>query len=89
VEFAETDHDPELYAAIVPKPSAPRSGTTLDDLDELRKVPHLEPAELERADKVFTSLRNAPSLRLLARRDDFRLMIQHAWWVGGIRGTGV
>ncbi|MER7275577.1 hypothetical protein ABT369_14060 [Dactylosporangium sp. NPDC000244] len=89
VEFAETDRDPELYAAIVPKPSAPRSGTTTDDLDELRKVPHLESAQLERADQVFTSLRNAPSLRLLARRKDVQLMIEHAWWVGGIRGTGV
>jgi len=87
VEFAESDQDPDVYAAIVPRPSAPRSGATGADLEELRTIPHLRDARLKSADEVFTSVRNGPSLRLLVRRDDPRLMIEHAWWVGTMRGT--
>lgn len=87
VEFAESDLDAGTYAAIVAQPAAPRSGATAAHLEELRKVPHLANARLERADGVFHSLRNGPSLRLLARREDSRLMLEHAWWVGELRRT--
>lgn len=87
VEFAESDLGPDLYAAIVPQPAAPKKGTTADDLSDLREVPHLANADLRRADEVFLSLRNGPSLRLLVDRNNPELMIKHAWWVGGLRGT--
>ena len=44
-------------------------------------------ADLKRADDIFASLSSAPSLRLLVRRDDTSLMIEHAWWVGRLRNT--
>lgn len=87
VEFAESDLDRELYAAIVPQPDAPRKGTTAADLEELRRVAHLKNAKLERADVVFHSVQNGPTLRVLVGRNDPKMMIEHAWWVGSLRGT--
>ncbi|MEV4483627.1 hypothetical protein [Micromonospora coxensis] len=87
VEFAESDLEPDLYAAIVPQPTAPRKGSIAADLDELREVPHLRNAKLERADTVFHSVQSGPSLRLLVTRDDARMMIEHARWVDRLRRT--
>jgi len=87
VEFAESDDDVDLYVAGVPKPGDPQKLSTDADLDELRTVRHLRDADLKRADDVFASLSRAPSLRLPVRRDDTSLMIEHAWWVGRLRGT--
>ena len=87
VEFTESDLDSAVFAAIVPQPSNPKKGATAADLDMLRDVPHLKDAQLERADTVFRSVRNGPSLRLLVRRDEPAMMIEHAWWVGSLRGT--
>jgi hypothetical protein len=87
VEFAESDDDPDLYVAGVPRPGDPQKLSTAADLDELRAVRHLRDADLKRADEVFASLNRAPSLRLPVRRDDASLMIEHAWWVGRLRDT--
>ncbi|MFJ5541980.1 hypothetical protein [Micromonospora chalcea] len=87
VEFAESDLDSALFAAIVPQLADPKKGATAADLDALRDVPHLNDAQLERADAVFRSVRNGPSLRVLVRRDEPEMMIEHAWWVGSLRGT--
>jgi hypothetical protein len=54
---------------------------------ELHTVHHLHDTDLKRADDVFASLSSAPSLRLLVRRDDISLMIEHAWWVGRLHNT--
>jgi hypothetical protein len=87
VEFAESDDDADLYVAGVPRPGDPQKLSTAADLDELRTVRHLRDADLKRADEIFASLSSAPSLRLPVRRDDTSLMIEHAWWVGRLRGT--
>jgi hypothetical protein len=87
VEFAESDDDADLYVAGVPRPGDPQKLSTAADLDELRTVRHLRDADLKRADDIFASLNRAPSLRLPVRRDDTSLMIEHAWWVGRLRGT--
>jgi hypothetical protein len=87
VEFAESDDDADLYVAGVPRPGDPKKLATAADLAELRTVRHLRDADLKRADDIFASLSRAPSLRLPVRRDDTSLMIEHAWWVGRLRGT--
>jgi hypothetical protein len=58
---------------IVPKPAAPRSGTTADDLDELRNVRHLTSARRQGIHLAAKCAERAPT----GPRDDFRLMIEH------------
>lgn len=90
VEFAETDEPSadgtSLYAAGVPRPGAPRSLSTANDLPELGKVPHLQQAELRRADEVYTDMNNGPTLRLVVKVTDVQAMLVHALWVGESRG---
>lgn len=89
LEFVESDIDPDLYAALIPKldKTTSRAMATVGDLANVRQVPHLQHADLRRADEVFTSSANAPTLRILVRRDDPTDLITHSWWVGQIRGT--
>jgi len=89
LEFAESDVDPDLYAALIPKlgKTTSRAMATVGDLADVRQIPHLQHADLRRADEVFTSSANAPTLRILVRRDDPTGLITHAWWVGQLRGT--
>ena len=87
VEFAESDDDADLYVAGVPRPGDPKKLATAADLGELHTIRHLRDADLKRADDIFDSLSRAPSLRLPVRRDNTSLMIEHAWWVGLLRGT--
>ncbi|MFI7427452.1 hypothetical protein ACIBPB_10735 [Micromonospora sp. NPDC049836] len=87
LEFAESDLDADLYAALIPKPGQKTARATVDDLDTLRHVAHLQQADIRRADEVFDSSANAPSLRVLVRRDDPNMLITHSWWVGRLRGT--
>ncbi|ADL45423.1 hypothetical protein [Micromonospora aurantiaca (nom. illeg.)] len=89
LEFAESDVDADLYAALIPKLGKPtsRAMATVDDLADVRQIPHLQHADLRRADEVFTSSANAPTLRILVRRDDPTGLITHSWWVGQFRGT--
>ncbi len=87
VEFAESDLDPSRYVAGVPQPAAPRSLATDVHLDQLQRVPHLAGAELKRTDEVYDSSVKAPSLRLVVGVDDAQLMLEHAYWVGRLRGS--
>ncbi len=87
LEFAESDLDASLYAALIPKPGQPTARATVDDLDAVRRVAHLQQADLRRADEVFDSSAKAPTLRVLVRRDDPNMLIIHSWWVGRLRGT--
>ena len=89
LEFAESDVDSDLYAALIPKlgKTTSRAMATVGDLANVRQIPHLQHADLRRADEVFTSSANAPTLRILVRRDDPIGLITHSWWVGRIRGT--
>ena len=86
VEFAESDLEPDLYVAGVPLPGKPRSLATEDHLDQLRQVPHLSKADLRRTEEVYESSLRAPSLRLVVGVDNTHLMIEHAHWVGALRG---
>jgi hypothetical protein len=87
LEFAESDLDADLYAALIPKPGQKASRAAVDDLEAVRSVGHLQHADLRRADEVFDSSAKAPSLRILVRRDDPNMLITHSWWVGQLRGT--
>jgi hypothetical protein len=87
LEFAEGDLDDNLYAALIPKPGQPTARATMNDLDAVRRVAHLRQADIRRADEVFDSSANAPTLRVLVRSDDFKMLITHAWWVGRLRRT--
>ncbi|SIR90368.1 hypothetical protein [Micromonospora avicenniae] len=87
LEFAESDLDANLYAALIPKPGQKSARATVDDLDAVRGVAHLHKADIRRADQVFDSSANAPTLRVLVRRDDHNMLIAHSWWVGRLRRT--
>jgi hypothetical protein len=87
LEFAESDLDADLYAALIPKPGQTASRATADDLDALRGIDHLKQADIRRADEVFTSSAKAPSLRILIPRNDPKALITHSWWVGTLRRT--
>ena len=92
VEFAETDitgaGEAPLYAAGVPRITAPRSLSTEADLPELAAVTHLRGADLRRADQVYNGMRSGPSLRLVVHPSDADAMLAHALWVGELRGGG-
>ncbi|MEU7935236.1 hypothetical protein [Micromonospora echinofusca] len=87
LEFAESDLNANMYAALIPKPGRKAARATADDLDAVRHVAHLQQADIRRADEVFDSSAKAPSLRVLVSRDDPNMLITHSWWVGRLRGT--
>jgi hypothetical protein len=87
LEFAQSDLGDNLYAALIPKPGQVTARATMNDLDAVRRVAHLRQADIRRADEVFDSSANAPTLRVLVRSDDFKMLITHAWWVGRLRRT--
>lgn len=80
-EFVETD-DPGLFASPIPDPDRPRAllaeGSALP--------PRFHYATVERADRVFRSIENGPSLRLIVEQENEVEMIRHGYWVGRVRG---
>ena len=69
------------YAATIPDPLRPRG--LLADGDPLPK--RLENARVERADQLFHSMINAPTLRVVVAADDYVEMIRHGYWVAALR----
>lgn len=93
VEMVETDLPNRgvlLYAITVPKPGQPRSMATDEDISKLLGIPHLSHgANLRRVDDgVFSGTANGPSLRLIVPASDQFLILEHALWVGDVRGGG-
>lgn len=80
-EFVESD-EPGHYASTIPDPARPRAlvaeGATLPA--------RYRAARVERADKVFRTIENGPSLRLVVEQDDEVEMVRHGYWVARIRG---
>jgi len=80
-EFVETDSDDGGVAALVPDPRSPRKflkhGDSPPQWCAGRRV--------DRTDRLFRSVQNGPSMRLVVPRDDFNSMVEHAFWVGTIR----
>ena len=79
-EFVETDDD--RFAAPIPDPSRPRA--ILADIDRL--PPWLSTYRVERSDRLFRSISDGPSLRLVLDADDEVTMVRHGYWVAGLRG---
>jgi len=80
-EFVETD-DPGLFASAIPDPDRPRAL-----LAEGSALPvRFHYATVERADRVFRSIENGPSLRLIVEQENEVEMIRHGYWVGRVRG---
>ena len=93
VEWAEIDHPAAdgtaLYAAQIPRPGAPRSQITADELPALREtVPHLKDADVRRADDVYDAMATGPTMRLIVPVTDVETMLVHGLWVGQLRGGG-
>jgi len=80
-EFVETD-DSGLLASPIPDPDRPRA--LLSNGAELPT--RFRDATVVRADSVFRTIENGPSLRLLVRQEDEIEMVRHAHWVAGVRG---
>ena len=78
-EFVETDDD--RFAASIPDPRRPRA--TLSNTDQL--PPRFESATVERSDRVFTSIADGPSLRLVVAGEDEDAMVRHGYWVAALR----
>lgn len=81
VEFVETD-DPGLFASPIPDPDRPRALLA----EGMVLPPRFHNATVERADRVFRTIENGPSLRLIVQQDDEVEMIRHGYWVGRVRG---
>lgn len=78
-EFVETDTD--RVAATIPDPSRPRS--LLKDGDALPS--RFDDAIVERADAVFRTIDEGPTLRLVLTAEDEVAMIRHGCWVAALR----
>jgi hypothetical protein len=79
-EFVETDDG--RYAAPIPLPSRPRAV-----LRDGERIPsRFADNTVERADALFGSIRNGPSLRLVVEKNEQGEMAQHGYWVAGLRG---
>jgi hypothetical protein len=81
VEFVETD-DPGLFASPIPDPDRPRA--LLSEKSSL--PPRLQGATVARADRLFRSIDNGPSLRIVVGHDDEVDMVRHGYWVARLRG---
>jgi len=69
------------YAASIPSPARPRASLAAGDV-----LPdHVSEADVRRANHVFDSVREGPTLRLLVDRHDVRTMLLHALWVAKLR----
>jgi hypothetical protein len=79
-EFVETDD--ERFASAIPDPNNTRA--LLADGDALPA--RFSGTAVERADHVFSSIRQGPSLRLMVSGDDEEAMVRHGYWVATLRG---
>jgi hypothetical protein len=77
-EFVETDTS-GIFAAPIPDPANPRA--VLKDGDDLPTHCAVEGRTL-RADELFSSIRNGPSLRLVLADYEEVEMVEHGFWVG-------
>jgi len=78
-EFVETDD--ARYAAGVSDPAHPRAllkhGAAVPD--------RFDAGTVERTDQLFHGVRQGPSLRLVVKPEDEVAMVQHGYWVAGLR----
>lgn len=78
-EFVETDDG--RYAAGISDPNHPRAllkhGAVIPDW--------FRTARVERTDQLFNGIRQGPSLRLVLELNDEIAMVQHGYWVAGLR----
>lgn len=79
-EFVETDDG--RFAATIPDPARPRA--SLKDGDPL--PPQYATLNVARADRLFGSIQDGPSLRLVLNRDEEEAMIRHGHHVARLRG---
>jgi hypothetical protein len=79
-EFVETDDGD--YAAKLPNPVDPRKG--LRDGDAL--PPRFATSTVKRNDRLFRSIREGRTLRLVVKADQEPAMVSHAYWVARLRG---
>ncbi len=70
------------FAATIPDPHRPRG--LLSDGDRFPE--RFARARVERADQLFDSMINAPSLRFVVDKGDVDSMISHGYWVARLRG---
>lgn len=79
-EFVQTDDG--SFAALIPDPSRPRAA--------LKGGMHLPSrfaaARVERTDALYESTHESPTLRLVVSEEDAGAMIEHGYWVAGLRG---
>ena len=78
-EFVETDTG--QYAASIPDPEHPRKILKPSDMLPRR----FRSAQVERTDQLFNQIAHGPSLRVVIDAADEEYMIQHGYWVAGIR----
>jgi hypothetical protein len=80
IEFVETDD--ARYAAPIANPDHPRRILTREDpLPAQFRV-----SQVERLDKLFDTVANGPSLRLVVDNDDDEAMIRHGYWAAILKG---
>jgi len=79
-EFVETDDD--RYAASLPNPDRPRASLTFGQPLPAR----FRDLDVCRADELFDTISDGPSLRLVVREADEVTMVAHGHWVATLRG---
>jgi hypothetical protein len=78
-EFVETDDG--RYAAGVIDPAHPRA--LLKDGDPIPA--RFKGAAVERTDRLFSGIRQGPSLRVVVTGAEEETMVRHGYWVAGLR----
>jgi hypothetical protein len=78
-EFVETDDG--RYAAPIPDVDRPRAIAT----DPALLPQHLKKSVVARADVLFGSVNDGPSLRLVVDEGEEVAMVQHGYWVATLR----
>jgi hypothetical protein len=79
-EFVETDDG--RFASPIPNPERPRALLA----DGAQLPARFRDAAVERADGVFGSIENGPSLRLVLAEENETEMVRHGHWVARLRG---
>jgi hypothetical protein len=79
-EFGQTDAG--NFAALIPDPSHPRAALK----DGMQLPPRFAGRRVERTDALYDSAQESPTLRLVVDELEAETMIEHGYWVAGIRG---
>lgn len=80
IEFVQTDDG--RYAAPIPDPQRPKA-----QLADRAQLPgRFSKANVQRTDALFSSAKDAPSLRIVVSGDDRGAMVLHGFWVATLRG---